>query len=102
MTKAWTAEQAKKELEAWRASGQSIDRYARERDVAGHRLRYWKTRFEQSGAGKGKSVSLLPVRMVQTAGAPIELMLPGGYVARVGRGFDEETLSRVVAVLGRH
>jgi hypothetical protein len=101
MTKTWTAEQAKKELEAWRSSGQNIDQYARERHVPGHRLRYWKARFEQSAPGKSKSVSLLPVRMVQSAGAPIELMLPGGCVARIGRGFDEETLSRVVAVLGR-
>ena len=101
MANAWTEQQARKELDAWRGSGQSIDGFARQRGVPGHRLRYWKDRFERDAATKGKGVSLLPVRMVQTTGAPIEVILPSGYVARVGRGFDEETLLRVVAVLGR-
>lgn len=101
MANAWTEQQARKELDAWRSSGQSIDRYARERHVAGHRLRYWKARLEQSTAAKSKGLSLLPVRVVQASGSPIELILPGGCVARVSRGFDEETLARVVAVIGR-
>src|SRR5690242_15270702 len=102
MANAWTAEQARKELDAWRASGQSIDRFAKDRRVAAHRLRYWKKRFEESAvAVKGTALSLLPVRVVQVSGAPIDVILPSGHIARVGRGFDEETLARVIAVLGR-
>ena len=64
-------------------------------------MRYWKERLEQSLTAKGSGVSLLPVRVVHTAGAPIEVILPNGCIARVSRGFDEETLARVIAVLGR-
>jgi hypothetical protein len=63
-------------------------------------LRYWKGRLELRAATKSKAVSLLPVRVAQPSGAPIEVMLSSGCVARVGRGFDEETFLRVVAVLG--
>ena len=102
MGNAWTVEQARRELDAWRSSGQSIDRFAKERRIGAHRLRYWKKRFEDDAAvPKGKALSLLPVRVVQVSGAPIDLILPGGHIARVGRGFDEETLARVIAVLGR-
>ena len=102
MATQWTEDQARKELDAWRASGQSMDRYAKEHCVGVHRLRYWKGRL--GGAvldARSKGVSLLPVRVVQVSGNPIEVLLPGGCVARVGRWFDEETLLRVVAVFGR-
>ena len=103
MANSWTAEQARKELDAWRASGQSIDRFAKEHRIGAHRLRYWKQRFECAAARatKGKALSLLPVRVVQVSGAPIDVLLPSGHIARVSRGFDEETLARVIAVLGR-
>jgi hypothetical protein len=62
---AWTAEQARKELDAWRSSGLSIDRFAKERRIGAHRLRYWKQRFEHEAAqANGKALSLLPVRVV--------------------------------------
>jgi hypothetical protein len=101
MANTWTEQQARKELDAWRSSGQSIDRYARERDVAAHRLRYWRMRLEQSTVTKSKGVSLLPVRVLQASSGPIDVILAGGCVARVSRGFDEETLARVIAVVGR-
>lgn len=102
MGEVWTEEQARRELEAWRASGQSIERYAKEQRVAGHRLRYWKERLSpRAAATKGKAVSFLPVRITQAIGSPVEIVLCSGHVARVGRGFDEETLARVIAVIGR-
>jgi hypothetical protein len=100
MSNAWTVEQARKELDAWRSSGLSMDRFAKERRIAAHRLRYWKKRFEDGAVTKGKSLSLLPVRVVQVNGGPVDVVLPSGHIARVSRGFDEETLARVIAVLG--
>jgi hypothetical protein len=50
MANPWTAEQARKEVDAWRSSGQSIDRSAKERRVGAHRLRYWKKRFGDDAA----------------------------------------------------
>jgi hypothetical protein len=32
-------------------------------------------------------------------GTPIQVILPSGHIVRVGRGFDEETFSRVIALL---
>lgn len=102
MTTRWTREQARKELDAWRSSGQSIEAFAKERHVAPYRLRYWQKLLidRPAGSSKTKPLSLLPVRIAHV-GAPIELVLPSGCVARVGRGFDEETLLRLVALLGR-
>jgi hypothetical protein len=101
MTTRWTLEQARKELDAWRSSGQSIEAFAKERHVAPYRLRYWQKRLtDRPVASKTKPLSLLPVRVAH-AGAPIELVLPSGCIARVGRGFDEDTLVRLVALFGR-
>jgi hypothetical protein len=91
MSNAWTVEQACKVLDAWRSSGQSMDRFAKERRTAPHRLRYWKKRFEDDAVAEAKSPSLFPVRMVQVSGGPIDLILSSGHIARVRRGFDDET-----------
>jgi hypothetical protein len=40
MNNCWTREQAERELEAWRASKQSMEAFERERGAPAHRLRY--------------------------------------------------------------
>ena len=98
----WTHEQAQRELDAWRASGQSVEAFAKERRVAAHRLRYWQKRLTELSAApaKKKPLSLLPVR-VSGSDAPIELVLSNALVARIRRGFDEETLLRLVMLFGQ-
>jgi hypothetical protein len=41
------------------------------------------------------------VRVTQVVDAPIELVLSSGCIMRVHRGYDEETLLRLVALFGR-
>jgi hypothetical protein len=68
-------------------------------------FRNWKYRFargERSPRGRSEPVRFVPVRVVDrgvetTSG--IELALPGGRVVRVARGFDPETLKRLVETL---
>jgi len=48
-------------------------------------------------------MALLPVRVVEAVqpsrGAPVQVILPSGHIVRVGRGFDEDTFARVMAIL---
>jgi hypothetical protein len=103
MNKRWTPEQAERELEAWRSSKQSMEAFERERGVPAHRLRYWIKRVG-AGGSRGRtqhSVSLLPVRVAAAGtGAGVEVILPGGCVVRVGPGFDDDVLLRVLTLLG--
>lgn len=102
MNKRWTREQAERELEAWRASRQSMEAFERERGVPAHRLRYWVKRVGAAGS-RGRTqhnVSLLPVRVAASVGAGVEVLLPGGCIVRVGSGFDDDVLLRVLTLLG--
>ena len=103
MGKRWTREQAEHVLQAWRSSGQSVEAFARDRELPSQRLRYWFKRLgSQAGErNAGGGVSLLPVRVASSLGGAVEIQTPGGCVVRVGPGFDEDALLRVVALLGR-
>jgi hypothetical protein len=54
-------------------------------------------------APKHSADTLLPVQLVtRAADVSIELVLPNGCVARVSRGFDEETLQRLMSLSATH
>jgi hypothetical protein len=79
----WTPERARRELEAWRASGESLAAFARRRRFSSQRLRWWRDRLAQwSGDGEGReSPRLVPVAVAAPVapGAPaVTLHLPGG------------------------
>lgn len=99
----WSELEARSVLTAWRSSGMSIERFATARGIVPQRIRWWKKKLEE-GAPARKSSALLPVRVVAAAepsrGAPIQVILPSGHIVRVGRGFDEDTFARVMAILG--
>jgi len=104
MKKRWTRDQARKELDAWRASGQTAELFAEQRGVPAHRLRYWQKRIGDLGAAaretnEPRSVSLLPVRVAQSSSPPFEIVLPSGYVVRLSPGFDDDTLVRMIGLL---
>ena len=96
----WSELEARAVLSAWRASGVSVERFAAARGIVAQRIRWWKKKLE-AGEPARKSMALLPV--VQTSessrGAPIQVILPSGHIVRVGRGFDEDTFARVMAIL---
>ena len=102
MAAQWSELEARSVLAAWRSSGVSIERFATARGLVPQRLRWWKKKLETSAAS-GKSMSLLPVRVAAapepSRGAPVQVILPSGHIVRVGRGFDEDTFARVMAIL---
>ena len=103
MAAQWSELEARAVLSAWRSSGVSIERFAAARGIVAQRIRWWKKKLEGSAPASRKSTALLPVRVVgtePTRGAPVQVILPSGHIVRVGRGFDEDTFARVMAILG--
>jgi len=92
-------------LVAWRKSGLSIERFAKERGLVPQRVRWWKNKLEGKTTAivTTQSLALLPVQVTESAptkrGEPVAVYLRSGHIVKVGRGFDEETFARVVAVL---
>ena len=90
-------------IEQQRASELSVEAFCRQRGVSATTFFNWKRRLaaepEPSTAGSGSFVELTPT--AQTAGpeARIELVLAGGVVVRLRRGFDPTTLRQVVEAL---
>jgi hypothetical protein len=103
----WSEHEARGVLAAWRKSGKSMEKFAKERGLVPQRVRWWKNKLEGTGdtaLAKPGSMALLPVAVTETVatpkrGEPIAVYLRGGQVIRVGRGFDEEAFARVVAIL---
>lgn len=103
----WSEHEARGVVAAWRKSGLSLERFAKDRALVPQRIRWWVKKLEGRPAKPARNeagdVSLLPVKVmpppVAKRGEPVAVYLRGGQVVRVGRGFDEETFVRVVAIL---
>ena len=102
----WSEHEARGVLRAWRSSGLTLERFAKERGLVPQRLRWWRSKLEGGSGGPAKSpapLALLPVQVTQPAspkrGDPVAVYLRSGHIVKVGRGFDEEAFARVVAVL---
>jgi hypothetical protein len=100
----WSEHEARSVLLAWRKSGLSIERFAKERCLTPQRVRWWKNKLEgKTAIVKQPSLALLPVQVTESApakrGEPVAVYLRSGHIVKVGRGFDEEAFARVVAVL---
>ncbi len=101
----WSEHEARGVLVAWRKSGLSIERFAKERGLVPQRVRWWKNKLEgvTTAIVRTQSLALLPVQATESApakrGEPVAVYLRSGHIVKVGRGFDEEALARVVAIL---
>ena len=99
----WSEHEARGVLSAWRKSGQSIERFATEREIVPQRVRWWKSKLEGKSTALVRPLALLPVRVTEPAsskrGEPVAVYLRSGHIVKVGRGFDEEAFARVVALL---
>lgn len=99
----WSEVEARGVLEAWRRSGLSIERYARQRGIVPQRLHWWKRKLstaEKATAPEPEPV-LLPVRVKSESrrGEPVTVLLRTGHMLKVSHGFDEDAFARVVALL---
>ena len=97
----WSEVEARGVLEAWRRSGQPLERYARQRGFAPQRLQSWRRKFANAEIASAKP-ALLPVHVTPSEsrrGEPVTVLLRTGHVLKVSHGFDEQAFSRVVALL---
>ena len=103
----WTEVEARGVLSALTKSKQSVVKFCAERGITPQRIYYWKNVLGAEKPGPvPTAMTLLPVRVVETPeapkrGEPVTLLLRSGHMLKLGRGFDEEALARVVAVLER-
>ncbi len=96
----WSEHEARGVLAAWRKSDLTLQRFARERGLVPKRLRSWRRTPEAAEKAKPNSLAFVRVqRSYAIRGEPVAVYLRSGHVIRVGRGFDEDAFSRVVALL---
>ncbi len=89
-------------VQAWRASGESAEGFARGKGYSGSALRMWGHRL--SPTSSPRIVALVPRRAGESGAASTtagELTIElGGVRIRVGPGFDHALLAEVIGVLG--
>ena len=103
----WSEHEARGVLSAWRKSGLTLEKFARDRKLTPQRVRWWKAKLESTTTTalvqSPEPLALLPVQVTEPAsprrGEPVAVYLRSGHIVKVGRGFDEEAFARVVALL---
>ena len=106
----WSEHEARGVLSAWRKSGLTLEKFARERKLTPQRVRWWKAKLEGTSTTavvhSPQALALLPVQVEEPAqapaskrGEPVAVYLRSGHIVKVGRGFDEDAFARVVALL---
>ena len=99
----------------WKSSGLSLRLYSEQHGLKAGTLGYWNSRLKAqpvdaltSSAGPEAAATFLAVHVAEPAVSVseprddwIELVLKGGSILRVGRGFDAMTLDRLLDVVER-
>jgi hypothetical protein len=87
----------------WRSSGLSIRDFCADREISEPSFYAWRRTIAQRASAATRFV---PVQVVaetkptsEPSGNGLELVLGTGRVLRVGAGFDEPTLRRLLALL---
>lgn len=109
---AWNREQGRQHVKAQAESGLTVQDYCFAHGLLVHTFHNWRRRLkrDREGSSSGSlesSVSGGPAFVEVLVGslepgqepAVVEVILQGGRRLRVGRGFDEETLRRLVTLL---
>jgi hypothetical protein len=99
----WTAEDASLVIETAKRSGSTLGAFATRHGLDPQRLWRWSRR---GAAPEAPAVAFEEVRVhdlhpVPGRDAGVELLLGSGHVLRLRTAFDESTLQRLLAVLGR-
>ncbi|GEO43060.1 hypothetical protein SAE02_72080 [Skermanella aerolata] len=97
----------------WKSSGLSLRLYSERHGLKAGTLGYWNSRLKAQTAdalrsSAGSEATFLAVHVAEpVVSVPeprdqgVELVLPGGYVVRIGRGFDAVTLDRLLDIVER-
>ena len=74
----WTEDDARRVLDEWRQSGQTIAAFARKRHLSAPRLYWWRKRLPKSVVA-APTMSLVPAKVVARSETPaIVIRLPSG------------------------
>ena len=98
----WTAQDAETVLAAAESSDLSLRGFAVAHGMDVQRLYHWRKELRCQPVDEAVRFEELVVRRAgstETAVAHLEIVLRSGIVVRVGAGFDESTLRRVIATL---
>ena len=109
---AWTREQGRRHLQAQAESGLTVRDYCFAHGLKTHTFHNWRRRLTQESEGSrsedlessvpgGPAFVEVFVGSLQPRETPsvVEVVLQGGRRLRVGPGFDEKTLRRLVTLL---
>jgi transposase-like protein len=86
----WTADDARRVLAAWRASGERAGRFARRHGLNSQRLTWWRDRLGEWETTSASGASFVPVVRTE-AGAPVRVRLPGGATVEIDSEAVEAT-----------
>ena len=96
----------KRRVARWRASGESAAVFGRRQGWHPRTLTWWASRLRRGAVRvppDTKSVALVRIlaapKLAAPIGTPIELVLAGGRVLRVGRDFEVDVLRALVDAL---
>ncbi len=86
----WTAEEARRVLEAWRASGLPLATFARRRGLCAERVRWWRLRLSDWQRAPGEERPQLAPAVVTglppvpaAAGSVVTVRAPGDVVVEI-------------------
>jgi hypothetical protein len=114
----WDAAKARRTLKSWRASGQTIAQFARDRGLDPWRLYSWRKKIDPASAtlsaarvdeiaSDSARASFLPVRLTtpvpqpQTfSGGSFEVLMGNGRSVRVPTDFDAMALRQLLGIVG--
>ena len=116
MARASRSEWAKR-VERWQDSGLTAKEFAAELDITASSLTFWKWKLRREmstqddaspkpakpavKAAEPKFLQLVPTHDEAVGSAvPLEAVIRGDIVVRAPRGFDEQTLTRMIRALG--
>jgi len=87
-------------LDAWDASGLTLRAYALREGLNPHTAWRWKKRLRGT-TPVGTGFAAVVVEQASGRCAPFELVTASGLSLRIPADFDEASLARLVALLGR-
>ena len=93
-------------LREWRASGQSLEQFAKEHGISRHTLSWWRWKLGESGKGRTRRAKPKFVEVKAPAAQPmvvaaLEVRLPNGAEIRVPASVGGEKLEELVRAIAR-
>ena len=89
-------------VQRWRHSGRSVRDFCAQQELSEASFYGWRRTLaqrDQRTAAAPPLPAFLPVQVVPTTPAPLELVLGNGRLLRVSPGFEAATLRQLLAVL---